>query len=128
MPDDADAPPAMEEPANPAPMGFWTDLASSIRRELKPPVSGFFAPTPNAPVQGVLSGNQVILRCANSFTLEMVNKPAILELVSRKATAQLGRPVTAKAVDKMARPENNAKMEQLLNFGRAHSDIVKIKE
>jgi DNA polymerase-3 subunit gamma/tau len=128
MPDDSDAPPIMEDPLTPTPMGFWTDLASSVRRELKPPVSGFFAPTPNAPVQGVLSGNQVILRCANSFTLEMVNKPAILELVSRKASAQLGHPVTAKAVDKMARPENNAKMEQLLSFGRAHSDIIKIKE
>jgi len=129
MPDDADAPPVFEEePAAPAPVGFWTDLASSVRRELKPPVSGFFAPTPNAPVQGVLSGNQLILRCANSFTLEMVNKPAILELVGRKASAQLGRSITVKAVDKMARPENNAKMEQLLDFGRAHSDIIKIKE
>ena len=129
LPEDDDAPPAMEEePAVPAPMGFWTDLASSVRRELKPPVSGFFAPTPNAPVQGTLQGNQVVLRCSNSFTLEQLNKPAILELVSRKATAQLGRPVTAKAVDKSARPENNEKMEQLLNFGRAHSDIIKIKE
>ena len=129
MPDDDDAPPVMEEePEVPAPMGFWTDLATAVRRELKPPVSGFFAPTPNAPVQGTLQGNQVVLRCANSFTLEMVNKPAILDLVSRKASAQLGRLVTAKAVDKTARPENNAKMEQLLSFGRAHSDIIKIKE
>ena len=129
MPDDDDAPPIFEEePAQPAPVGFWTDLASSVRRELKPPVSGFFAPTPNAPVQGVLNGNQLILRCANSFTMEMVNKPAILELVGRKASAQIGRPITVKAVDKMARPENNAKMEQLLDFGRAHSDIIKIKE
>ena len=129
VPDDADAPPIMEEePAAPVPMGFWTDLVSAVRRELKPPVSGFFVPTPNAPVQGILQGNQVVLRCSNSFTLEQVNKPAILELVSRKATAQLGRPVTAKAVDQSARPENNEKMEQLLNFGRAHSDIIKIKE
>ena len=129
MPDDEDAPPVAEvEPAAAAPVGFWTDLASAIRRELKPPVSGFFAPTPNAPVQGTLQGSQVILYCANSFTLEMVNKPAILELVNRKASAQIGRAVTAKAVDKSARPEKNEKMEQLLSFGRAHSDIIKIKE
>ena len=70
----------------------------------------------------------MILYCANGFTLEMVNKPAILELVSRKASAQIGRAVTAKAVDKSARPEKNEKMEQLLSFGRAHSDIIKIKE
>ena len=129
MPDDADAPPLPEEEIpTQTPVGFWADLATAVRRELKPPVSGFFAPTPNAPIQGVLQGNQVILRCTNQFTMEMVDKPAVLELVARKASAQLGRPVTAKAVDKTAIPENNAKMDQLLSFGRAHSDIIKIKE
>ena len=129
MPNDDDAPPASEEePAASAPVGFWTDLAAAIRRELKPPVSGFFAPTANAPVQGVLQGSNLVLRCANSFTLEMVNKPSILELVTRKATAQLGRNVKVIAVDKTAKPEDNSKMDQLLSFGRAHSDIIKIKE
>ena len=129
MPGDEDAPPVIEEePAAPAPTGFWMDLAVSIRRELRPPASGFFAPTPNAPVQGILKGNQVILQCANSFTKEMVDKPNILELVARKASAQLGRPVTAKAVDVSAKPQANPNMEQLLNFGRAHPDVVKIKE
>ena len=46
------------------------DMIKQIRKELKPPVSGFFAPTPNAPVQGILQGNKLILRCANSFTQE----------------------------------------------------------
>lgn len=129
MPEDKDAPPTVEEaPAPPAPVGFWTDLATAIRKELRPPVSGFFAPTPNAPVQGILKGSQVLLQCANAFTKEMVDKPQILELVSRKATAQLGRPVTAKAVDKSEKPGRNEKLEQLLSFGRAHSDIIKIKE
>ena len=129
MPDDEDAPPVMEvEPVAVAPVGFWTDLACSIRRELKPPVSGFFAPTPNAPVQGILQGNKLILRCANSFTQEMVNKTAIVELVSRKASAQLGHPVTVSVVDKTERLEDNAKMEGLLSFGRAHSDIIHIKD
>jgi DNA polymerase-3 subunit gamma/tau len=129
MPDDDDAPPPPEDvPDTPAPMGFWTDLAAAVRKELRPPVSGFFVSTPNAPVQGVLKGDQVILYCANTFTLETVNKPAVMELVARKASVQLGRPVTAKAVDKNAKPVNNGKMEQLLNFSKAHSDIIKIKE
>ena len=129
LPDDEDAPPEFEEsPAFEVPVGVWTELATSIRRELKPPVSGFFAPTPSAPVQGALQGDIVVLRCANEFTMQMVDKPEILALVSRKATAQLGRPMRAKVVDKNAKPENNAKMEQLLNFGRAHSDVIKIKE
>ena len=129
MPDDEDAPPAPEEEVPmAAPVGFWTDVATAVRRELKPPISGFFAPTPNAPVQGVLRGSQLELRCSNGFILEMVSKPAILELVTRKACAQLGRQVSVKAVDRSAKPEDHGKMDQLLSFGRAHADIVKIKE
>lgn len=110
------------------PMGFWPDLVCAIRKELKPPACGFFASTPNAPVKGILSGSQLILRCSNGFTQEMVNKPEILALVSRKASAMLGRSVTAKAVDLTTGPNRNEKMESLLNFGREHPDIIKIKE
>ena len=128
---DADAPPElMDEPAarEDTPVGFWSELVSAIRKELRPPVSGFFVSTPNAPIQGELQGDQVILKCANDFTLEMINKPDILALVRRKAGAILNRSVTVKAVDRMARAENNARMEQLLSFGREHSNIVKIKD
>ena len=128
MPGDEDAPPEPSAPEVSAPVGFWTELATAIRRELRPPVSGFFAPTSNAPVQGVLQGDKLELRCANNFIMEMVNKPNILELVSRKATAQLGRAVRVTVEDSSAKPVDNGKMEQLLNFGRAHSDIIKIKE
>ena len=128
MPTDEDAPPEPEAFAVTAPVGFWTDLATSVRQELKPPVSGFFAPTPNAPVQGELRGDQLVLRCANNFIMEMVAKPNIMELITRKATAQLGRSIRVTAVDSSAKPEDHGKMEQLLNFGRAHSDIIKIKE
>ena len=132
MPDDADAPPeepgVEEMPVFEAPVGFWPDLVAAIRQELRPPVSGFFAATPNAPVQGVLMGSIVELRCANAFTYEMINKPELLDLAARKASVILGRTVTATAVDQSARPANSPRMEQLMNFGKAHSDIVKIKE
>lgn len=134
VPEDADAPPALEDlqPQKPvqseAPVGFWTDLAAQIRQELKPPVSGFFAQTPNAPVQGILAGDRLELRCANSFTMEVVNKPEVLALIARKATAKLGKTIRVTAVDRTARPTNSKNMEQLLSFGRAHGDIVKIKE
>ena len=131
MPDDADAPPDPMEPQAPvdeAPAGFWMDIASAIRMELKPPFSGFFATTPNAPVKGVIRGNELVLECSNSFTMEMIAKPDILELASRKASAKLGRNVRAVAVDASAKPKQTSQMEQLLNFGRAHGNIVKIKE
>ena len=130
MPDDADAPPLMEElppQRNDTPVGFWSELVGAVRKELKPPVSGFFVATPNAPVQGVLVGNKLELRCSNGFTAQMLDKPDILEVVSRKASAMLGRPVRAVTVDMTSKPQGNPRMEQLMNFGREHSDIVKIK-
>ena len=128
-PDDRDAPPASEaEMPHETPVGFWPDLAAALQQELRPPIKGFFSTTPNSPVQGTLRGNQVVLLCSNSFTLEMVNKPELIELVGRKASAILNRPVTAKAVDRAAKPEKNEQMERLLAFGRQHADIVKIKQ
>ena len=130
MPDDADAPPAEDTPPvaeSEAPVGFWSDLVAAVRKELKPPVSGFFVVTPNAPVQGALVGDRLELRCSNSFTAQMLDRPEILEVVSRKATAMLSRPVKAATVDMSEKPAANPRMEQLMNFGRAHSDIVTIK-
>ena len=109
-------------------MGFWSELVNSVHRELKPPLSGFFVATENAPVQGVLKGSRLDLMCSNSFIKDMIDKPQILEVVSRKASAQLGRPVNAFAVDGSQKPKDNERLNQLLNFGREHPDIVKIKE
>ena len=132
MPDDADAPPAaddfqpMPQPSE-APVGFWTELCGSIRKELRPPVSGFFAPSPSSPLQGALVGNTLELRCGNDFIAKMLDKPDILEVVSRKAGAILSKPVRVQIVDLTAKPAGNPRMEQLMKFGRDHSDIIKIK-
>ena len=136
MPDDADAPPDPDAPVpqqpqqspEQTPPGFWPEVAGQIRRELKPPVSGFFAPTPNAPVQGVLHGEVLELRCTNSFTVDVLNKPEILALVAQKAAEVLGCQVRVKVLDRNAVPQANQNMDTLLNFGRAHSDIVKIRK
>jgi len=110
------------------PLGFWSELVSAIRQELKPPVSGFFVASENAPVKGVLRGGKLELQCRNTFTAEMIGKTEILDVVSRKASAQLGRPVRAVTVDLTARPAANSRLENLLNFGRNHSDIINMKE
>ena len=115
-------------PAEPVSMSFWTDLVAAVRQELKPPVSGFFTTSANAPVQGEVQGNRIILKCANNFTLEMIDKPEVLSLVGRKASVILGRPVSAAAVDRSARPETSPSMERLMRFGEAHRDIVTIKD
>ena len=131
LPDDADAPPEEEQPApmvDQTPIGFWSELVGSVRRELKPPAFGFFTTSPTAPVQGALVKDTLELRCSNKFIAETINKPDVLEVVGRKASAQLGRPIRVNVVDLSAKPAGNPKMQELLNFGRAHSDIVKIKE
>ena len=131
MPGDEDAPPGEEEPPAPrddTPVGFWSELCANVRKELKPPITGFFVATPNAPVQGALVGDRLELRCGNDFTAQMLDRPDVLEVVSRKAGVMLGRPVRAVVVDMSAKPANNPRLEQLMNFGRAHSDIVTMKE
>ena len=136
LPDDDDAPPAEGEDApakaapekTQAPPGFWTELMAASRKELKPPASGFFVAAENSPLRGALKSNTLELRCSNSFVAETVNRPDILEVVTRKASAMLGRQIRVTVVDMSAKPANNPHMEQLMNFGRAHSDIIKIKE
>ena len=132
LPDDLDAPPengelAAEPVPDQAPAGFWVDMVSEIRSQLKPPASGFFVTTPNAPVEGVLRDNKLELVCAAGFIVDVLNKPEILEMISRKASAKLGRPIRAVAVDRTKMNTKSRQMEQLLRFGQEHSDIIKIK-
>ncbi len=133
QPGPEEVPPAPAEPLSEGevphetPVGFWPDLVAALQKELRPPIRGFFNPSPQSPVQGTLRGSQVVLLCSNSFTLEMVNKPEVMELVAKKASMLLGRAVTARAVDRQAKPERNQQMERLLAFGREHADIITIK-
>ncbi len=132
-PEKTDPAPAEEEPlkqppAEEMPMGFWSELCAAVRKELGPPLSGFFAATPDAPVQGALAGDTLELRCGNGFTAQMLDKPETLAVVSRKASAMLSRNLRAVVVDLSARPAGNPRLEQLMNFGRNHPDIVTIKE
>ena len=132
MPDDMDVPPIHQDQQDLSvteemPNGFWVDMVSEIRSELKPPASGFFVTTPNAPVEGFLRENRLELVCAAGFIVDVLNKPEILEMISRKASAKLGRPVRAVAVDKSRQKVSTRQMEQLLRFGKEHSDIIKIK-
>lgn len=132
MPDDMDAPPVFgEEPevpsSNTMPNGFWVDMVSEIRSELKPPASAFFVTTPNPPVEGILRDNRLELVCTAGFIVDVLNKPEILEMVSRKASAKLGRPIRVVVLDRASMNTKSAQMEQLLRFGQEHSDIIKIK-
>ena len=117
---------AVQEAPAEAPVGFWIEVATQIRQELtSPAVKGYFAPNPNAAVQGVLVGDRLELRCDNAFVLGFVNKPEILQLAARKASGVLGRPVQAVAVDKNSAASDG--MEHFLKFGKEHPEHIRIK-
>lgn len=131
-PDDGDAPPAQEQtpPAaipGDAPAGFWADLVDAVRQELRISVRGFFVVKENAPVRGQLQGDTLTLLCESEFVCTEIDRAGALEVVARKAAALLGRPVRVKAVDGSAQPQRNANMDRLMDFGRANSNIVKIR-
>lgn len=117
-----------DEPAEDVPIGFWNDIASEVRRELNPALSGFFATSANAPVHGVLHADKLSLVCGNKFIVDIINKPDVLELVSRKASAKLGKKIRVTVTDQEMSGDKNEQMEQLLDFGRAHSGVINIKE
>ena len=49
-------------------------------------------------------------------------------MVQRKASAKLGRQIRVVVKDDKELDERNAQMDQLLDFGRAHNNIVRITE
>ena len=128
MPGDEDAPPEDTQiPVVETPKGFWTDFAAAAKAELKPPVSGFFSNSPNAPLRGVLTNRGLELRCDNTFVAQTLERPDVLEVVTRKASAILGRPTRVQIVDLSKKSVSDGRMEQLINFGKAHADVVKIR-
>ena len=131
-PDDCDAPPVAEDAVQSStpepPLGFWTDLAAELRAILPIEVRGFFHVSPNPQVSGVLKGDVLELHCDSAFTAQQLDKAEILNVISMKAVARLGKQLRVTLVDITARPSVNQNMTQLLDFGRAHSDIVRIKD
>ena len=131
IPGDEDAPPEPQQAitlTDEAPVGFWTDIVSQAKRELRPDFSAFFSTNPNAPVQGVLRDGKLILLCEDQFIVDRINKAEVLDLFSRKASAVLSRPIRAVVLSKTADKSNSKQMEELLSFGRANSGVINIKE
>ena len=111
-----------------APVGFWADVVSAVRAELTPSMRGFFTTSDNSPLRGVLAGEKLVLICANRFIIDIINKPDITGLVARKASAKLGRPIRVVVTDSNDINEKNEQMNQLLDFGRSHADIINITD
>ena len=129
-PESAVVPEMPEEviPDDQVPLGFWAEVVAGVKQELKPPISGFLSASDNSPVKGAMRGGVLELRCTNAFTADMIGKPEVLEIVARKAAVQLGHPVKVITVDMSAKPDGNKRLDNLLQFGRQHSDIITMNE
>jgi len=135
FPDDDDAP-ASEEPemshqpqAAPSaqiPTGFWPDLVNALRAEFQPPVRGFFAV--GGAITPVLKEDTLQLAVASDFVKRMISDTAVLQKVSQKASALLGRPVRAEAVLQSAQFEDgHDRMEDLIARGSKLGDKFTLK-
>ena len=111
-----------------APVGFWADVVAAVRAELTPSMRGFFTTSENSPLRGVLAGERLVLICANQFIIDIINKPDITGLVARKASAKLGRPIRVVVSDSSGVNQKNEQMDQLLDFGRSHADVINITD
>ena len=85
-------------------------------------------PVKNVTVKSVEFGNKLHLLCTNKYIIDIVNRPDVLEVVTRKASAKLGRPITVVLVDKENASANGEQLNSLLQFGREHSGVINIKE
>ena len=109
-------------------INVWSELCDQLRSELSPPEVGFFPASLNGPVKGILRGDTLVLMCTNAFAKAVVDKREVLDLAARKATAMFGRPIRVIAADKETVNVRNDQMEQLLQFGRDHADLINIKK
>ena len=131
FPTEEDAPPVEPElppsPVDEAPAGYWPKLVERLRSVLKPPAAGMFVINQNAPVQGYLQGDVLILEVKEVASAGIIDKPNVLQAVAECASGLLGRPVRARVARAEERKRGSAGLDKVLNFAREHPDIIEIK-
>ena len=135
LPDDDDVPPeVLDAPAVPpmkkpgeAPTGFWADLVSKLKAEVPNKAKGFFSV--EGPVRPQLENDLLVLVAETDFVKNVVDIPEVLEPAERIASALLGRPIRVRCAKKGKQTASNpSAFQELLKFGQAHNDVIKILE
>ena len=133
LPDDDDIPPEfLDAPpvapvqwAEDAPTGFWADFVSKLKAEVPNKAKGFFAV--EGPVRPLIEGDILSLVAETDFVKNVVDIPDVLEPAARIAAALLGRPIKVRCIKKGKQVQSNSDaFNDLLRFGQAHNDIIKI--
>ena len=58
----------------------------------------------------------------------MVSEQGILPMVAAKASEILGTQITVVAEDRTAKVQDSQYLQQLIQYSKAHTDIINIKE
>ena len=129
------APPAPEAepiPAPAAPSGsdraFWPSFAAGLRGKVPPSVTPYL--NNPAKVTGVWQNNTLTLWTDTDFTRSMLNKPAVLEGLTRAAAAAFGGQPRVNIVTGPPPPEAPSAppaadaLDDLLAFGAQFDNIV----
>ena len=121
----APAPQRGEAPAEQTlPPDFWPEFVARVAPILPVQVRSFFAP--NGPVTPRLKDGVLYLEAANEFVFNIVEQQDAA-VFAEKAGLLLGSPVRVRVVRQGAASlRQGDPLEELLQFGRAHQDIVKI--
>ncbi len=107
--------PAPQEPPQAASAGdrdFWPALVPGLKPLLSPAVWAFVSNA--AMADGRLSGSTLTIEAKASVTKAMIDKPEVLDVISKAAESRLGRPVT---VTIEAPPPRAGSLDDLLAMG-----------
>ena len=125
--DDRDVPPDSEHAVAEMPAGFWPELVQRVRAALKPPAQGMFAVAANAPINGKIRGDTLLLLAQTDFALNIVDRPNVLQTVAEVASSLAGRRLRVEVRRAGAVKNCNSGFDRLLSFGAEHPEIVDLK-
>lgn len=112
-------------PTAPENTAYWHELVQRLRTTLRPPASGMFSISENAPVQGILHDNVLVLTFCADFAESVLNKPDVLQTIKECAGALAGKSVQVQLTRRGTQGANSS-FDRLLSFGAAHSDVIDI--
>ncbi|MBQ3356707.1 MAG: DNA polymerase III subunit gamma/tau [Oscillospiraceae bacterium] len=105
----------------------WPQLVQRLRTALKAPAMGMFSVSDNAPLQGRLTKDELILTIMADFAENVINKPDVLQTITEVASAQAGHPVKVRLVRKGEEKKSNGSFDRFLSFGEEHPELIEFK-
>ena len=103
----------------------WDEVRQQVAKEILPQWRNVLSDK-NA-VNGYFRGPQLFLVCNNPFVKGIFDDPKINDLVARKASAHMGRPITVVVTSDASAVGPTGDMEKLLRFGQDFPGIVNFK-